>query len=106
MRGYVIGAGLALWASLGVAHPLDGSAIRDALADKRVRYATGAVQTFYASGRTLCDAGQPSWWYWRVESDFYYSQWPPSGQWDCYAVADIRFVDSRGHATDGVYEAS
>lgn len=110
MRGYVVGAGLALWAGVGLAHPLDGAAIAEALTDKTLRYQNGAIQTFYASGRTLYDAGQPSWGYWRVQGDLYCSQWPPSGQWDCYAVkaleTGVRFVDTIGHATDGVYETS
>ncbi|PSL21658.1 hypothetical protein [Shimia abyssi] len=75
------------------------------LKDQIVDYGS-AWQRFYASGRTLYNAGHDSWGTWRVQGDQYCSQWPPSGLWDCYDVmlhsgTDIRFVGSDGSTTDG-----
>lgn len=65
-----------------------------------------ATQVFYESGRTLYDAGQPSWGYWRDQAGRYCSQWPPSDLWACYDLersgASVRFLDDRGDATVGV----
>jgi len=86
--------------------PLNGAQISEALTDRKLTYAA-AWQEFRASGRTLYNAGQDSWGYWRVVGDQYCSQWPPSGLWDCYDMAQngdkLRFIDAQGHATDGVY---
>ncbi len=86
--------------------PLTGAQIQDALTDRRVTYAA-AWQEFRASGRTLYNAGQDSWGYWRVEGDMYCSLWPPSDLWACYAVARrgdvLRFVGDRGDISEGTY---
>lgn len=85
---------------------LTGAQISEALTGKKLVYSS-AWQEFRASGRTLYNAGQDSWGYWRVVNDQYCSQWPPSGQWDCYDMARngdmLRFTDAGGYATDGVY---
>ena len=85
---------------------LSGEAVRDALSGKRVQYAR-AWQHFYASGRTLYNAGQDSWGYWRIEDDRYCSMWPPSDLWACYdvqgATTAVRFVGEGGEITAGVY---
>ncbi|MEL6583180.1 MAG: hypothetical protein AAFQ36_05055 [Pseudomonadota bacterium] len=94
---------------VAAAEPLPGPAITAALSERALTYEGGARQVFYASGRTLYDAGAPSWGYWRVEGGFYCSQWPPADGWDCYSVSEIagglRFTDTRGNAVDGVYQA-
>ena len=86
---------------------LAGKEITDALSERTLRY-EAAMQVFYASGRTLYDAGTESWGYWQVRGDQYCSQWPPSGLWDCYDVArqgdTIRFVGSDGSFSDGAYD--
>ncbi|MGR3502882.1 hypothetical protein [Pseudaestuariivita sp.] len=96
---------LAVPASAEDWQPLDGPAIRDALTERTLRFPT-ATQTFYASGRTLYDAGRPSWGYWRIEADRYCSQWPPRGEWACYAVEAagdaVRFVAPDGSLSTGV----
>ncbi|MEM9604151.1 MAG: hypothetical protein AAGA11_14890 [Pseudomonadota bacterium] len=87
---------------------LDGDGISVALTDKTLRYAA-ATQTFYASGRTLYDAGRPSWGRWRVEGDRYCSVWPPAGDWACYDVAihsdgtRVRFSGAGGNVSTGAY---
>lgn len=87
---------------------LDGAEIDSALSGRSLIY-DGAKQVFYASGRTLYDAGQPSWGYWRVEGDKYCSQWPPGQRWDCYALERsddgqrLRFLDSEGRPFAGRY---
>ncbi|MEM9756750.1 MAG: hypothetical protein AAF914_12185, partial [Pseudomonadota bacterium] len=85
---------------------LDDAGIAALLTDARVEY-SAAWQEFRASGRTLYDAGQPSWGYWRVENGAYCSQWPPSADWACYAVeADgaggVRFIGAAGDISEGV----
>lgn len=84
--------------------PLDGDGIHTTLTDRKVVY-DNAWQHFYASGRTLYNAGEDSWGYWRVDGDRYCSQWPPGGQWDCYVMArsgdSVRFISEFGDATDG-----
>ena len=64
---------------------LSGPEIEEALDDRKLRYAA-ATQTFYKSGKTLYDAGRPSWGYWRIQGDRYCSQWPPNAGWDCYGL--------------------
>lgn len=85
---------------------MSGAEIDAALSERTLRYTT-ATQKFYASGRTLYDAGRPSWGYWRVEGDQYCSQWPPSDLWACYGMArsgdKLRFIGAQGDTTDGVY---
>ena len=85
---------------------LTGAEIAEALTDQSLVYAN-ATQRFYASGRTLYDAGQDSWGYWAVRGDQYCSQWPPGDQWDCYdmAVAGdiVRFIGADGSITDGTF---
>ena len=86
--------------------PLSGEEIAKVLTDRDLVYAN-AKQRFYASGRTLYNAGQDSWGYWAVRGDQYCSQWPPSDGWDCYDMATdgnaLRFIGFDGSITDGVY---
>jgi len=86
--------------------PLDGEQIALALTDKKLTY-EDATQHFYASGRTLYNAGQDSWGYWAVRGNQYCSQWPPADGWDCYDMAArgdaVRFIGPDGSVTDGVY---
>jgi len=83
--------------------------VRDALSDRTLYFGL-TVQTFYASGRTLYDAGRPSWGRWRVQGDQYCSQWPPQDTWTCYDVvlsADgkrVRFVGQGNDVSTGVYD--
>lgn len=85
---------------------LKGDEIREALEGRRVDYAS-AWQEFRPSGRTLYNAGQDSWGYWRVEGDEYCSQWPPSDLWACYGLEQdgdrLRFVGQGGDLTEGRY---
>ena len=68
-------------------------------------YYDGAWQEFRPSGRTLYNAGQDSWGYWRDQDGQYCSQWPPNGAWDCYDLErsgdEIRFIDPQGNITTG-----
>ncbi|MGR3467556.1 MAG: hypothetical protein ACU0CI_06720 [Shimia sp.] len=88
--------------------PMTGAQITEALTDTSLTYETGATQRFYASGRTLYDAGRPSWGAWEVRDDLYCSEWPPASGWDCYAMdtdgAVLRFIGPRGDVTVGVAE--
>ena len=81
--------------------------LRAAMEGRRVTYTSGAWQEFRASGRTLYNAGQDSWGYWRIEGERYCSSWPPSDLWACYDVQltddRIRFVGAGGDITDGVF---
>ncbi len=83
---------------------MSGSEIVAILAEKTLLY-DGATQHFYASGRTLYDAGRPSWGYWEARGDQYCSQWPPGDLWACYKVERdgdrVRFVAIDGSATEG-----
>ncbi len=85
--------------------PLDGAGITAALTDREVHYQS-ASQRFYASGRTLYNAGQDSWGYWAVRGNQYCSQWPPADGWDCYdvqiATGQVRFIAADGSTTDGI----
>jgi len=85
---------------------LSGAEIQTALRDRTLAYAS-ATQRFYASGRTLYDAGRPSWGYWSVRGDQYCSQWPPNTMWECYDMTTngtvLRFIGPSGHETDGTY---
>ena len=84
---------------------LTGAEIEAALNDTTLDYETGEEQTFYASGRTLYDNGQPSWGSWMVRGDAYCSEWPPASGWDCYTMDRagnvLRFISERGHITAG-----
>jgi hypothetical protein len=88
---------------------LDGPAIEAALEARTVDYedANGTWQRFYASGRTLYNAGRDSWGYWAVRGDQYCSQWPPGDLWACYDFAvngdRIRFISDEGGITEGRY---
>ena len=86
--------------------PPNGDAIRAALTGRTLEYAN-ARQDFRASGRTLYNAGQDSWGYWRIEGDAYCSQWPPSDLWACYRVEQkgtlLRFIGSADDITEGRY---
>lgn len=85
---------------------MTGEEISAALTDRDLIY-ENATQRFYASGRTLYNAGQDSWGYWAVHGDQYCSQWPPGDQWDCYDMAAtdgmVRFIGADGSFTDGAY---
>ena len=84
--------------------PLDGAEITAMLTDQSVVY-ENAAQQFYASGRTLYNAGHDSWGYWAVRGDQYCSQWPPGELWDCYdmvaTTGQVRFIGADGSTTDG-----
>lgn len=83
---------------------LAASEISYALNERIYVYEGGETQRFYASGRTLYNAGQDSWGYWAVRGDQYCSQWPPADGWSCYDMdgdeesGAIRFI-----APDGSY---
>ncbi len=80
-----------------------------ALTDRVLVYEGGETQDFRASGRTLYNAGAPSWGYWEIREGRYCSQWPPSRDWDCYDLAlsgdgaSVRFVDDWENASVGRY---
>lgn len=84
--------------------PLNTNAITETLSETLWHY-DDAKQHFYASGRTLYDAGRPSWGYWRTEADQYCSQWPPRNEWSCYGLEKngdrVRFVAPDGSYTEG-----
>ncbi|MBS9718587.1 hypothetical protein ACFFUT_05000 [Pseudohalocynthiibacter aestuariivivens] len=97
-----------IWPAVALAEnwePLEAEGIKKALIDKGITY-EAATQYFYASGRTLYNAGADSWGYWRVEEDRYCSQWPPSDLWACYDMEisgqSIRFLGEHGYITIGV----
>lgn len=102
-----IAIGLICLSGVARAEPLDGAGITAALTGRVLQYDGGVVQDFRASGRTLYDAGQPSWGYWEVREDTYCSLWPPSDQWECYGVeADgqtVTFIGASGDRTSGRY---
>ena len=105
--GWAIGVLLPLAAGAQDAWaPLTGEEVREALTDRKLQYAS-AWQEFRASGRTLYNAGQDSWGYWRLENDQYCSMWPPSDLWACYRVegneGGVRFIGQSGDITEGVY---
>ncbi|MEX0371192.1 MAG: hypothetical protein AB3N09_11210 [Tateyamaria sp.] len=86
---------------------LTGDDIRTALEGRVLEY-PNATQDFRASGRTLyVFGGRDSWGYWRVQTDKYCSQWPPSDLWACYVLehnADgLRFVGDGEDVTEAVY---
>ena len=84
---------------------LDTDGIVVALTDTKYVYESGATQHFYASGRTLYDAGQDSWGTWEARDDRYCSQWPPASGWACYYVEQsddhVRFIGDSGDITTG-----
>lgn len=103
-------AGAAIWlcasaASAAEWRALDGEEIAAALTGKIVQF-ENATQDFRASGRTLYDAGRPSWGYWAVRGDQYCSMWPPSDLWACYDMAasgdGLRWIGAAGDVTEGV----
>jgi len=81
--------------------------ITAALSDAKLVY-DPAWQEFYASGRTLYDAGRPSWGTWEARDDQYCSQWPPASGWACYDMerntntGNLRFIGESGDVTEGV----
>ena len=83
-----LGAGLAYAEDWTVMDPQD-------LAGLSVQY-EAAEQRFGTSGKTLYDAGNPSWGNWRSDGGKYCSQWPPNSGWTCYLVEragdQIRFT--------------
>jgi hypothetical protein len=85
---------------------LAGPEITAALTARVVQYEGGAVQNFFADGRTLYEAPAPSWGHWRVQGAQYCSVWLPSDRWTCYEVAqrglEIRF-GSGAEAAIGQY---
>jgi hypothetical protein len=118
MRNAAIGSVFAVLVGLtlpayadGTWSKLSGPEIEKALDDRKLRY-SAATQTFYKSGKTLYDAGRPSWGYWRVQGDEYCSQWPPNAGWECYGFerrtalngeVELRFLSQTGHATNAEY---
>ncbi|MDJ0823706.1 MAG: hypothetical protein QNJ09_18100 [Paracoccaceae bacterium] len=108
MRGCVAILTVLLTAGPGFAdwRAMSGAEITEALTDTRLVYAE-AWQEFYASGRTLYNAGADSWGYWDTRSDRYCSQWPPAGGWACYdmqrndATGALRFIGESGDVTEG-----
>lgn len=98
---------LALWPTLILAEdwqPLDGAGIASALAARVLVYEGGALQDFFADGRTLYG---DQWGRWEVRGDRYCSVWPPSDRRACYDVArrgiDLRFTADGGTETVGRY---
>lgn len=85
---------------------MSGDEIAATLTERTLKYSS-ATQKFYASGKTLYDAGRPSWGYWRAEMDQYCSQWPPSDLWTCYDMEKsddaVRFVGAQGDKTEGIF---
>jgi len=83
---------------------MSGAQIGEMLTDQVLVY-EDATQKFFASGRTLFDASEPSWGSWVVRGDQYCSLWPPSDTWDCYdmtrAGQSVQFVDSYGNVSQG-----
>ena len=83
------------WQKVGV------GAVEMTLDDTEVSYGA-ARQVFYKSGRTLYDAGRPSWGYWRAQAGQYCSEWPPQAGWTCYDLyvsqdgAAVKFVGTNG----------
>ena len=86
---------------------LTGNEILRALAGRKLDYGQGAWQSFYDTMLTQYFSGRPSAERWAVRDDQYCSLWPPSNLWACYEVQKngdtIRFVDSAGGTTDGIY---
>lgn len=90
---------------------LTGDEVTAALTGREVIYDAefDVTQTFFASGRTQYTFGNPRWGWWEVRGDAYCSLWPPSDEWECYAVAlspdegTVRFIGAEGDATDVVY---
>lgn len=90
-------------------HTQDAAQITQALTDRSLRYANGATQQFYASGRTLYTHGEPSWGEWSVRDDQYCSIWPPARDWECYdlqadGIGGFNFIDARSNPFFGVYD--
>jgi len=81
--------------------------IETALTGVRLSYGE-AWQEFYASGRTLYNAGTDSWGYWAARGGMYCSQWPPADGWACYRMEQnsttgaLRFIGESGDVTEGV----
>lgn len=86
--------------------PMSGAQITEALTGRNLQYER-ATQRFYASGRTLYNAGQDSWGYWAVRGAHYCSQWPPQDLWACYDMNisgnRVQFVGSGGDVTTGTF---
>ncbi|MEM7441442.1 MAG: hypothetical protein AAF393_17770 [Pseudomonadota bacterium] len=86
----------------------DEAGVLAALDDKALQYET-AKQFFYRSGKTLYDAGRPSWGNWRPQGAQYCSEWPPNGGWACYDLylspdgTQVRFIGQGGDVSDGSY---
>ncbi|MCP5088733.1 MAG: hypothetical protein GY952_18230 [Rhodobacteraceae bacterium] len=102
---------LLIWAGAVAAQDwrkLDSSEIAAALTSRHIQY-ENAQQDFFASGKTLYDAGKPSWGYWRVQGDQFCSQWPPNGDWSCYDLfkssdgQKLRFIGFGGDVSEGTY---
>ena len=108
MRGCVAFGAVILAATPVLAdwQPMNSAQITSALAETTLQYET-ARQVFYASGRTLYDAGRPSWGYWEARDDAYCSQWPPANGWACYSMernaktGNLRFIGESGDITEG-----
>ncbi len=85
--------------------PMTGAQIEAGLKNMILTYPGGELQSFFPSGRTLYDAGRPSWGYWEVRGDQYCSQWPPADGWACYDMDTngtvLRFIGESGDVTPG-----
>ncbi|WP_166416060.1 hypothetical protein [Cochlodiniinecator piscidefendens] len=111
MRGFVVAA--AMFAGVSAQAQewqlLDEAGIREALTDQTVVYGS-ATQIFYASGRTLYNAGTDSWGSWRVTGDRYCSQWPPNTLWACFDLErsgdQVRFTGDYDDVSTGDIVAS
>lgn len=106
--GFVFGFCLPFTAAAEDWVSLDEAGIIASLTDRKVHY-KGAWQAFLASGRTLYNAGEDSWGYWRAEQGKYCSQWPPGSVWDCYRLdqsvdgTKVRFLDEEGREFVGTF---
>ncbi|MEM8592188.1 MAG: hypothetical protein AAGF13_06640 [Pseudomonadota bacterium] len=87
------------------AEVLTGAQIVEVLSGTTLIYENGAVQTFYASGKTVYRFGEPSWGSWGTRGDQYCSTWPPSGSWECYTLRVhepiFEFIGEAGDITIG-----
>lgn len=91
--------------------PLAGDDIAAALAERTLIYdpELQVQQRFFASGRTEYTFGNPRWGWWEVRDDAYCSLWPPSDEWECFALAlsadgrSVRFTGVAGDETVGDY---
>ncbi len=102
-------AGISMVVSPAIAQelPLAGAQVRDGLSGNTVEGVQGGVnwkQYFNPSGATTyVSGGRASPGRWSVRDDTHCSQWPPSENWDCYALTGegdrMTFVPEAGGAS-------